>query len=355
MMLIHEDDLLSTLFRVPYMRQRYRISDYPNIKDLLAKWRQFLKKFPDENTCYNYFFQLKWPNGFRCPQCHFPNASKITSRRLPIYQCYQCHHQTTLTAGTILEQTRLPLQKWLAAFFFLSLDQLGVNALQLHLLLQVTYKTAWSMHRKIRQRISQADYFHPVGGHPTSISISSSISIDLTKKETDSTELTEGNEPTKTNELTESPKETINRVSTCGIMFERAPGHKAVMIGFEIADDLYDPALEQIKIKLIPQQYLISREDGNSISFSYIELFKEQHFAIESTVVPAPRMRYRKKRAVQRVFDQVVKRLVQTYGTIRNKYLQYYYDEMCFYYQAAIQKINLFQRLSQLSMVNYVA
>ncbi|MFD2114866.1 transposase [Paenibacillus yanchengensis] len=358
--MIEENDILAILFRVTYIRDRFHLFKYPFTEKLLEQWRLFLRQFPNENACYTYLYDHKWPDGFRCPKCNYPNCTKILTRRMPIYQCHQCYHQTTLTANTIMELSRLPLQKWLMAFFFLSLDQIGVNAFQLHLLLQVTYKTAWTLHRKVRQAISQADFFELLGK-----------TMDHSNKM----------DTVDTDEKTSSTPTFTTNSHTCGIMFERAPQHKPVMIGFEMnspqmqADvanhsnvgkaganssinsstyshkHTHDPLITHIKLKLIPTTHMVGID---RVSSPYVATYKHLHF--EKHISPdqithAPRMSYRQRRAVQKAFDYMIRRFIQTYGTIKNKYLQFYFNEMCFYYEATIHQYSIFHRLSKLSMI----
>jgi len=110
-----------------------------------------------------YFFRKKWPDGFRCPRCMHPHAYRIDGRTLPLYQCLACRHQTSLRVGTPLEGSRTPLWKWAAAMRALGRPE-GVNAIQLMKEIQVTYKTAWSMLRKLRQSIHAADELQPLSG-----------------------------------------------------------------------------------------------------------------------------------------------------------------------------------------------
>ncbi|MFD2114508.1 transposase [Paenibacillus yanchengensis] len=355
--MVNKEEILAILFRVPYIRNRQRMSEYPYVEELLCMWNDFVLQFPDEEACYIFLCKKKWPNGFRCPRCHNVAASKITTRKMPIYQCYHCQHQTTLTAGTIMEQTRLPLQKWLAAFFFLSLDQVGVNAFQLHLLLQVTYKTAWALHRKIRQTISQTD-INCLLGEPM-------VANDCEKNIIHTTKINNIKAVNNAHQMNNSGTDTVepsgvqvecvhNKQNTYGIMFERAPQHKAVMIAFEMSESnhsSYSSTLQQMKIKQIPVKYMVSSCYGNRVLTPYVEAFKKNHFANKITVTHAPRMSYYKRKVIQRAFDTIMHRFNQTYGaTIGNKYLQLYYDEVCFYYFAIAQQISIFQRLAQLSM-----
>jgi hypothetical protein len=80
--------------------------------------------------------------------CHLKNG---------LYECYDCSHQTSVTAGTIMEGTNLPLTKWFLAFFLFSQDKRGISALQLAKQLGTTYKTAWAVLRRIRLAIGMQE------------------------------------------------------------------------------------------------------------------------------------------------------------------------------------------------------
>lgn len=88
----------------------------------------------------------------------------IHSRRLPLYQCRMCRRQTTLTAGTYLENTRTSLSKWKTTIELLSTPQ-SVNAVQLSSIIDVTYKTAFSMLKKIRAALTDVDREVRLTGH----------------------------------------------------------------------------------------------------------------------------------------------------------------------------------------------
>jgi transposase-like protein len=106
--------------------------------------------------CVGFFYRMKWPNGFRCPKCGFNKAYTISNRRLPLYECISCGHQTSLIVGTILEKSRTCIKKWFTAIYLLSLEK-SVNAQTLSHTIDVTYKTAWLMLHKIRHAMSEAE------------------------------------------------------------------------------------------------------------------------------------------------------------------------------------------------------
>lgn len=115
-------------------------------------------------TSYDFFYKMKWPRGFVCPNCGFKVAYTISTRNLPLYQCKRCKHQTTLTAGTAMENSRTPLHKWMTAVKLLAHPD-SVNAVQLTSIINVTYKTAFYMLRKIRVMLTLFDLLNRLSGN----------------------------------------------------------------------------------------------------------------------------------------------------------------------------------------------
>jgi hypothetical protein len=79
--------------------------------------------------CWRYLVQSRWPEGFRCPACGSGEAWTLPRRAL--FECRSCRHQTSVTAGTILHRTRLPLSLWFAAAYLVTTHTPGFSALQL--------------------------------------------------------------------------------------------------------------------------------------------------------------------------------------------------------------------------------
>ncbi|MFC3799934.1 transposase [Cohnella sp. GCM10012308] len=115
----------------------------------------------NEEDCAGALFAAKWPDGFRCPRCAHPHFYMVTSRGRHLFECRSCAHQTSLTAGTVLEGTRTPLSKWFQAMFLM---QLGISAKLLAKLISVTYKTAWLINHKLRHAIGEWDRGRPLAG-----------------------------------------------------------------------------------------------------------------------------------------------------------------------------------------------
>lgn len=123
---------------------------------------QFKRRFASERACQNALEKMRWPDGFVCPKCSHTRACRITTRRL--LQCSNCHHQVSLTAGTIFHKTRTPLVKWFWAIYLASQDKGGISALRLAKQLELGYKTAWTMLHKIRRAMALRDSDYLLSG-----------------------------------------------------------------------------------------------------------------------------------------------------------------------------------------------
>lgn len=109
----------------------------------------FFQQYGTEDQCREVLYRLRWPLGFICPECGNATGCEIHSRKL--YQCHRCHHQTSLTAGTIFHGTRLPLTKWFLAIYLLTQRKKSISALQLRREIGVNYNTAWKLKHKLMQ------------------------------------------------------------------------------------------------------------------------------------------------------------------------------------------------------------
>lgn len=121
--------------------------------------------FPDEESCIDYIRESRWPNGFRCPACGHSEAYGIGIRTMTLYECRRCKRQTSLKAGTIMHKSRTPLRKWLICMYIVACSDSGISAVALSELINVTYKTAWSMLYKVRRSISAMDEARKLTGH----------------------------------------------------------------------------------------------------------------------------------------------------------------------------------------------
>jgi hypothetical protein len=112
---------------------------------------EFLAQYGTEAQCEAALQKFRWPGGFICPECQSRSHCIVWHGRVKTFQCNRCHTQTTLTAGTILHATKLPLVTWFQAMYFLTQTKNNVSALELKRLIGVCYRTAWRIKHKIIQ------------------------------------------------------------------------------------------------------------------------------------------------------------------------------------------------------------
>lgn len=110
----------------------------------------FQERFPDDAACLEYLAASRWPDGFRCPGCGGRRAWVLDRRHL--WECADCHRQTSVTAGTVMHRTRTPLRLWFWAAYLVTTHTPGISAVQLQRQLGISrYETAWLMLQKLRR------------------------------------------------------------------------------------------------------------------------------------------------------------------------------------------------------------
>jgi transposase-like protein len=112
--------------------------------------RQFQSNFATEEACERYLAACRWPEGFVCPRCGDRRAYDLVNQRR--WQCAGCRHQVSLTAGTVLHRTKIPLTHWFWAAYLMTTDKRGVSALLVQRQLGLScYETAWMLLHKLRR------------------------------------------------------------------------------------------------------------------------------------------------------------------------------------------------------------
>lgn len=119
------------------------MEEYPrNLTELEAN-------FGTEEACRAYLARLRWPDGFRCPRC---GESRSWPVRGGLWECAGCGCQTSVTAGTIFQDTRTPLPIWFRAMWWVTTQKNGASALGLQRVLGLkSYETAWAWLHKFRR------------------------------------------------------------------------------------------------------------------------------------------------------------------------------------------------------------
>ncbi len=134
--------------------------------------------FADEEKSIEFLESIRWPNGPVCPHCSHgkayhlkgkPGTKKRSNRK--VWKCAGCRKKFSVSKGTIFEDSSIPLNKWLAAFYLMCSSKKGVSAKQLERSIGVTYKTAWFLAHRIR---------HAMGKSPLSDKLKGIVEVDET-------------------------------------------------------------------------------------------------------------------------------------------------------------------------------
>lgn len=123
---------------------------------------EFQRKFGTEEACEKYLFERRWAEGFKCPKCECGEYYYIATRKL--YECKECSHQTSVTAGTVMHRSKLDLAVWFWAIYLVSNDKRGRSALSISQVLDLNYRTAWRLLHKIRHAMSERDANYQLAG-----------------------------------------------------------------------------------------------------------------------------------------------------------------------------------------------
>jgi len=122
--------------------------------------RETLSLFADELSALSYLESVLWSDGARCPRCgHQGKTGRLNgaSTRLGTYKCYNCRKTFSVLHGTILSASHVPAHKWLQAIY---LTEGGVRPIRAHRLcriLNVSFKTAASMMRRLQSAAARSD------------------------------------------------------------------------------------------------------------------------------------------------------------------------------------------------------
>lgn len=131
------------------------VLDYP--RSLM----DFDTQFATEAQCLAYVLANRWPTGFRCPRCGYAKAWRKTRGR---WTCTRCQAETSVTAGTLFQDSHVPLRVWFKAMWWVTAQKTGVSALGLqHVMGLGSYRTAWLLLHKLRRAMVRPGR-DPLGG-----------------------------------------------------------------------------------------------------------------------------------------------------------------------------------------------
>jgi transposase-like protein len=126
------------------------------------------KIYTDETAAREHLERLLWPTGPVCPHCGNADSERIhklqgKSTRPGVHKCRECEKPFTVTVGTVMERSKIPLHQWVYATHLMTASKKGISAHQLSRMLGITYKSAWFLAHRIREAMRPTE-FTPMGG-----------------------------------------------------------------------------------------------------------------------------------------------------------------------------------------------
>lgn len=277
---------------------------------------EFEARFSTEESCRDYLFRLRWPDGFACPRCNHEKAWPIGTT---LFQCAKCGYRTSVTAGTIFQDTKKPLGLWFRTIWHLTSQKYGANALGLQRMLGLgSYHIAWTWLHKLRRAMVR----------PGRDRLSGMIRAD---------EIYIGGEKPGKRGRGAAGKALI-------VIMVELKGGKTARIRIRRVPDASGPSLEWAFKEAVEPGSTIETDAwggyGGLSELGYVHEVIRKNAAIGKNVLPE----------VNRVAALVKRWLLGTYqGGVHLSYLDYYLDEYTFRFnrRASRSRGKLFYRLVQ--------
>lgn len=290
----------------------------------------FQKSFNTEEACAKHLAEQRWALGFACPQCGHDQFWFLAKRRL--FDCKQCRYQASITAGTILHKTRIPLIKWYWLLYHMAMDKIGVSVAEMQRILEIqNYKTAWLMAHKVRKAMSDRDARYSLAGL---------IEMD------ESLFGPRGTTPGRGSET----KSTV----LCAVSLYRnrkgveKPGFAHMRVVDNASAESIEDFLERLGCGTTTkegQQLLEAiRSDGWR---SYGKVAKAKNLLHYKVVLRDPKAAGKLLPWVHRVISNVKSVIGGTHRGVSDKHLESYLSEICYRFNRRFWEMELFDRLVQ--------
>jgi len=135
---------------------------------------EFDRVYGTEEQCLDALIAARRQAGMPCPSCDNPRFY-ICGRRVG---CSRCDRRWSVTAGTVMANTKLPLTTWFRAMHIMSSTKQGVSAVELGRRLGVGYATAWYLHKRLRHAMTERESRYRLGGPPDNGSAAPAVEAD---------------------------------------------------------------------------------------------------------------------------------------------------------------------------------
>lgn len=285
---------------------------------------EFQDRFRTEEDCLEYIRQIRWPNGFICPNCGHDFAYELKERRL--YQCSVCHRQTSVTAGTIFHKTRTPLRKWFWMIYQITQDKGGASASKLARQLCGFQSTVWNQLQKLR---------HAMGRRDETITLAGFIELD---------EAVIGPQARKTGRRKKDDKDnkkgprmkTLGRPKKDGTKSNKMQTEVIVMVERENATAgnlamkvVYKTTRDDVR-EAVEQRIEDNRQSFKSDAIQSHFVVRSMGHDLEALRLSGTPLSVEELPVVHRAISLLKRFLIGTYHGVSAKYLQRYLSEFAF-------------------------
>jgi transposase-like protein len=117
----------------------------------------FLKAYGTDEACRAHMESVRWPNGPSCPKCGSVNEAGVVGNRAGLFRCRPCGTQFTVTVGTAMEGTHLPLRHWYLAMYLMLSTAKPISAMSLSRQMGIQYRTCWHLLHRLRAMLAAGE------------------------------------------------------------------------------------------------------------------------------------------------------------------------------------------------------
>ncbi len=138
-------------------KKKARDTDFPQTLE------EAILYFSDLDTCNTFMAQIRWPDGVACPYCEGKAVSYLSTRSK--WKCMNktCHKQFSVKVGTVMEDSPIKLNKWLATIWLITNAKNGISSYEVAKAIDVTQKSGWFLLHRIRLAM-QSGTFEKLSG-----------------------------------------------------------------------------------------------------------------------------------------------------------------------------------------------
>jgi hypothetical protein len=291
----------------------------------------FIKEFPDEESCKLKFKDIRDKQGVVCPHCggkdHYWKSDKWQ------YECKKCHFRTTLRSGTIMHGSKLPFRYWFVAMHLITSTKKSFSSQEIQRQLgHKRYQPIWTMMHKLRDAMGNRDGQYTLSG---------AIELD---EGFFSTEISEENKnkPLKRGRGSQKKSKVLVMAESKEVEGKTTKKGKPRKVGFlkmQVIDDLKSGTITPIVEQFVSKDAELLTDD----STSYVDL--KDKVAQHSPQVIPKKLIGEKLPWVHVTISNAKRILLNTYHDIKPEYLQRYLNEFCYKFNRRYYGEALFERL----------